>query len=263
MARKKVPARLDVLLAPKARKAVVLRRGPAKVVCTVGWDLADDTFELGQWIKGRIHAWCCDISPDGNYFIYWIMKGHNFEGDYDWTSLSRVPYLKAIGRWKVSAGLPGGGLFVEKNKCWLHNVWYAHQECKEIIQESIEADDEFVRDCRKVYLRRQLRDGWKLHSKVGDVTDLEGFRFEKAFGERTVLRNIFDDTQRLGLRRGSCPNEYELVDSGSGEAQFCRGWEWADIDGGRLLWAEGGKIFPRMWHRRGLVRRRCCTILTT
>ena len=30
------------------------------------------------------------------------------------------------------------------------------------------------------------------------------------------------------------------------------GWEWADIDGGRLLWAEGGKIFSADVASQGL-----------
>jgi hypothetical protein len=57
------------------------------------------------------------------------------------------------------------------------------------------------------------------------------------------LRNIFDAPERLGLQRGSCPSEYELVDYDTGAAQFCQDWEWADVDDHRLLWAEGGKIF--------------------
>jgi hypothetical protein len=153
MAPRKIPARLDVLLAPKARKAVVLRRGPAKQVCTVGWDLSSNTFQLGQWIKGRIHFFCCDLSPDGRYFLYYVMKGHNFQGDYDWTAVSRAPYLKAIGRWKLSAGLPGGGLFLAEDKCWLNNSWYAYQECNEITQELNYPEDEFRYDSRNVYIR--------------------------------------------------------------------------------------------------------------
>jgi hypothetical protein len=192
MAPRKIPARLDVLLAPKARKAVVLRRGPAKLVCTVGWNLTNDTFQLGQWMKGRIHAFCCDLSPDGKYFVYYVMKGHNFQGDYDWTAISRTPYLKAISRWKQSAGLPGGGLFLTENKYWLNNGWSAYQECDEVVQEPHYPGDEFTFDCRNVYIRRQLRDGWKLVNKVGDIVGLELLTFEKSLNEKWVIRNKFD-----------------------------------------------------------------------
>ncbi len=251
MAPRKIPARLDVLLAPKARKAVVLRRGPAKQVCTVGWDLSSDTFQLGQWIKGRIHAFCCDLSPDGRYFLYYVMKGHNFQGDYDWTAVSRAPYLKAIGRWKLSAGLPGGGLFLADDKCWLNNSWYAYQECNEITQELNYPEDEFCYDSRNVYIRRQLRDGWKLVSKVGDVAGLEFLTFEKSFPEKWVIRNKFDNPD-IGLKRGACPSDYQLLNFGTGEVQLHPNWEWADVDGGRLLWAEGGKIFSANIEAHGL-----------
>ena len=38
------PARLHVLMASKMPRAIVLRRGPSKHVCTVGWNLEDDSF---------------------------------------------------------------------------------------------------------------------------------------------------------------------------------------------------------------------------
>ena len=51
-----IPARLHVILAREAPKAVIFRRGPSGRVCTLGWDLETDTFTMGQWLKGRIYA---------------------------------------------------------------------------------------------------------------------------------------------------------------------------------------------------------------
>ena len=48
-------ARLWVLLARDARVAAILRRGPSRQVQLIKWDFRDDTFEHGQWIKGRIY----------------------------------------------------------------------------------------------------------------------------------------------------------------------------------------------------------------
>ena len=66
----RIPARLHVILAREAPKAVVFRRGPSGRVCTVGWDLATDTFTMGQWLKGRIYEYRSDLSPDGELMIY-------------------------------------------------------------------------------------------------------------------------------------------------------------------------------------------------
>ena len=228
-----------------------MRRGPIQV-CTIGWNLADDKFQLGQWLNGRIHGYCCDLSQDGRYFVYDVVKPYSSEHEWTWTAISRAPYLKAIGRWGIPAAGFGGGLFVSANRCLLIQWVGVYQECSEVTLEVHQPEDDFRLDCRSVYIPRQLREGWKLHSKVGDVVGTEIFRFEKPFGGNRVLRDIFDDPERLGLQRGVCPNEYELVNLVTGDVQFCRDWEWADVDGSRLLWAESEKIFSADIGAQGL-----------
>lgn len=73
--RGKFPARLHVLLARDTKVGLVIRRGPAKSVCTVLWNRERDTFKLGQWMRGRIYERRCDLSPDGTRFIYFAMNG--------------------------------------------------------------------------------------------------------------------------------------------------------------------------------------------
>ena len=46
-------ARIHVLLAEEAPLGVVIRRGPSKQVCTIGWDRRRDEFQLGQWLRAR------------------------------------------------------------------------------------------------------------------------------------------------------------------------------------------------------------------
>ncbi|MFN7997407.1 MAG: hypothetical protein U0Q18_27570 [Bryobacteraceae bacterium] len=67
---KSFPARLHVLLAPKAPNAVAFRRGPANAVCTVGWNRKTDEFHVGQWLRGRIYERRADLSPYGRHLIY-------------------------------------------------------------------------------------------------------------------------------------------------------------------------------------------------
>ena len=64
--------RLSVLFAAPARKAVLLRRGPKTHYCLIAWDLKDDSFRIGQWMKGHVHL--CDLSPDGRTLIYWAAQ---------------------------------------------------------------------------------------------------------------------------------------------------------------------------------------------
>jgi len=70
--------------------AVVIRRGPSKQTTVLGWDRRTDEFEIGQWLKGRIYHYRCDISPDGKHWIYFAIKGET------WTVVAETPWLKAL-----------------------------------------------------------------------------------------------------------------------------------------------------------------------
>ena len=67
-------ARLHAILARRGSNAVVFRRGPSNKVAVVGWNRSNDTFTLGQWLHGRIYPLRCDLSPKGEYLIYFAAK---------------------------------------------------------------------------------------------------------------------------------------------------------------------------------------------
>jgi hypothetical protein len=66
--------RFSVLFAAQAHKTVLLRRGPKTHDCLITWNLKDDGFTIGQWMKGHVHL--CDLSPDGRTLIYWAAQYH-------------------------------------------------------------------------------------------------------------------------------------------------------------------------------------------
>lgn len=89
--------RLHVLLAREVDYAVVIRRGPSKHVCTVGWDMKTNEFALGQWLKGRIYERRSDLSPDGKYMIYFAMNGKwNSIAKGSWAAISKAPAAGGI-----------------------------------------------------------------------------------------------------------------------------------------------------------------------
>jgi len=105
-------ARIHVLLAREEPVGVIIRRGPSKQVCTLGWDRTHDDFRLGQWLRGRIYERRCDLSPDGKHFIYFAMNGKwSSESRGSWTAISRAPYLKAVTFFPKGDCWLGGGLF--------------------------------------------------------------------------------------------------------------------------------------------------------
>ncbi|MBQ9446994.1 MAG: hypothetical protein IJU61_10385, partial [Victivallales bacterium] len=70
----KSPARLHAILARRGPNAVVFRRGPSDKVAVIGWNRSNDTFTLGQWFRGRIYPLRSDLSPKGEYLIYFAAK---------------------------------------------------------------------------------------------------------------------------------------------------------------------------------------------
>lgn len=111
---KSTPAspRLSVLIAHESRTAIILRRGPSKHVRMIVWDLASDTFVKGQWISGRVRS--CDISPDGNLFVYFAAKHGTELGTF--TAISRPPNFTALALWPDGMSWGGGGRFSSNKK---------------------------------------------------------------------------------------------------------------------------------------------------
>jgi hypothetical protein len=63
----------------------------------------------GQWLKGRIYERRCDLSPAGDFLIYFAAK---YETELrTWTAVSRPPYLTALALWPKGDAWGGGGLF--------------------------------------------------------------------------------------------------------------------------------------------------------
>lgn len=252
-----VPPRIHVLLARNAPVAVVIRRGPSKHVVAVRWDRRHDSFRLGQWFKGRIYERRSDISPDGRYAIYFAMNGKwNSESRGSWTAISRVPYLKAIVFLPKGDCWHGGGLWTGESTYWL-NDGYGHtiaRDTDEVRRDTqYRPTENYGGECPGVYFHRLLRDGWKR----GDQSNNEDVgimpTFEKSLGKGWVLRKIAHAEAPAPIGKSCCWDEHELVGPGNKEIVRCPDWEWADLDGERLVWAAHGKLCAAAIHRDGLV----------
>jgi|GEM_PF-4811693 hypothetical protein len=63
--KKAASARVQVLLANDSPQGALIRRDPSKKTGIIGWNRLNDTFQVGQWLKGKIYPERCDITPDG------------------------------------------------------------------------------------------------------------------------------------------------------------------------------------------------------
>ena len=245
----KFPARLHVIIAREAETAVVIWQGPSKLVCSIGWNLSSDTFEIGQWLKGRIYEKRCDLSPDGQYFAYFAMNGKwTSPSRGSWTAISRTPYLKADAFFPKGDCWNGGGLFTSNSKFWLNDG----PHLKHILQDKhfrIRFDTKFSpkewygNESPGIYYLRLMRDGWEKisdssHGEWHDITI-----FEKKLSQKSVLRKICHSQLNSTKGKGSYWDEHQIELTNSGEVFSFPDWEWADLHSKDVLFAEKGVLY--------------------
>lgn len=226
----KPAARLHVILAREAPLAVVIRRGPAKQVCTVLWNRRTDEFTLGQWLRGRIYEDRCDLSPDGRYLIYFAFDGrpHRQHGPA-WTAVSRAPWLKAVALYAKGSTWGGGGYFTGTRTYWLDS----EHRC---VQDTPEVRRDLTPVWPQIWHARWAEAGWQFHDEQDAAGRPQGFR-EKALPRGWVLR--------LKFTQG-----YELEHPPSGPLKPFPAWEWAELDRKRLVWTEKGCLFAANLDRK-------------
>jgi hypothetical protein len=252
-----VPARLHVILARDAPAAVIVRRGPSRHTAVIGWNRRTDKFTLGQWLYGRIYERRSDLSPDGKHFIYFAMNGRwQSSSKGSWTAISRAPYLHALAFYAKGDCWHGGGLFTSNGEYWL-NDGYGHELQRDTSaltrSKKPPSKAQFGAECLSVYFPRLLRDGWTLVSTTKADARSSITRFEKEANEHWSLVKFAHATLDHPVGRGVYFDTHQLFNAKTGEVIDCPDWEWADIDGRSLVWAERGGLHRARLGKGGLL----------
>ncbi len=157
--------RLYAILARNLPTAVVFRRGPSKSVLLIRWNTSNDTFQFGQWFKGRIYERRCDLSPNGDLLLYFAA---NYRKPYfSWSAISQPPYLTALALWPKGDGWGGGGQFITQNRIALN-----HREPEMKVAEGLSLPKRLMvkafgkhsgwGEDAPIWPERLKRDGWAL-----------------------------------------------------------------------------------------------------
>lgn len=106
-------AHLHGILAPRSPTAILIKRGPGRQSCTIGWDRRTDTFSTGQWLKKIIDPHGADLSPDGQHFVHYCNDHSWLRPNHVYRAISRAPWLEALVFWGTAPREygPGTGLF--------------------------------------------------------------------------------------------------------------------------------------------------------
>jgi len=242
---------LFVIQARNAPVAVIFRRGPSKQVQLIKWNTAKDTFETGQWFKGRIYERRCDLSHDGEKLIYFAAKYK--KPFFSWTAVSTIPYLSALLLWPKGDGWGGGGLFDTPLTISLN-----HRENEMGLADSFHLPKNLkirpfgVRpgwgENNPIYHTRLLREGWKL------VQD--GKEHENKFGSKIWI--VFDPpieyrkTSQI-VHKGA-KTEFELSMQIKGLHEKDSNWyiiEYKIYDQSNKLLSDFGRLNWANWDNNG------------
>ncbi|MFA6288539.1 MAG: hypothetical protein WC661_14240 [Opitutaceae bacterium] len=107
-------------------------------------------------------------------------------------------------------------------------------------------------ECLHVYFNRLQRDGWTLRP---DLTpdDLRAV-FEKPVGSGWILHKYCHADLNHPEGKSVYFDRHALVRDDSTETIDCPEWEWADLDGNRLVWTTGGRLHAAHLKASGLVK---------
>ncbi|QDT57427.1 hypothetical protein Pan44_54960 [Caulifigura coniformis] len=246
------PPRLQVIPASEAKVAVILRQGPSKEVACLLWNRQTDEVQLGQWLKGRIHGSCSDLSPDGKHFLY-CADDHrmNRRATADtWTAISVPPYLTAIVLHDEARGFTSGGYFVDNRRFWLNSV-DQHIDVRSSGLECVRYLREGHGPVRvgetSVALLKQLRWGWSLEDpgnaeKPGTCEVAQALR--KTLPGGWVLRKADSSRGRDGKPlAGHGLEPHELCPPDDRPTLHFPEWDWGDWLDDRLVWCAQGHLW--------------------
>jgi hypothetical protein len=282
------PCRLFGILARKAKVGVLLRRGPSKWVRLVKWNVEDDTFEFGQWFRGRIYERRCDLSPDGRLLIYfaskftsktladepslkdriqawWTSDSSPLDDHYTyaWTAVSKPPWFTALALWPKGDCWHGGGLFIDDKTVMLNhppfNARYHPNHPPTGLK--VEPNRNAQGEDWPIYSRRLKRDDWKLRQSGR-------FRFSWTSGTTTQREEVFSRRSPCGsydlfmvqtavdfeAYGGPYVLVFYLRPAAGGDYIELGSATWADWDQrGRLVLARDGRLFVYEFGEEGVV----------
>jgi hypothetical protein len=207
-------------------------------------------------LYGRIYERRSDLSPDGQHLIYFAMNGRwQSEAKGAWTAISRAPWLTALSLFAKGDCWHGGGLFLSSREYWLNDgCGHIVRRDNARLQRSVDSPwhEGYGGECQGVYFIRLQKSGWAMKYSAPGPLGGDIAVFEKPLGHHWILRKRAHAVIHRIQGRSVYYDTHELCNARTGAVDPRAAWEWADVDGKRLVWAAGGKLFAGMIHRHGL-----------
>lgn len=184
--------------------------------------------------EARLYPERCDLSPDGQHFIYFALDGRWFgESHGSYTAVSRAPYLKALSFYPRGHTWGGGGLFADNYRFYANEPRDSNAREATQLRRIAEAPD-YPRE--SYFVTRMKRDGWTLIGPPHPYT----YSLERPLSHAWSLR-----CTKVWLT-----DRYELFNDEQTLPQ--PDWTWADLDGSRLVYTAQGCLWTAPITKTGL-----------
>ena len=114
----KAAPRIYCIPATNAPTIAVFRRGPTNWSHVGRWDLRENRYEAGAWLRGRIFPRRCDLSPDGRFLCYFAQKpSARWVHGEAYVAVSKLPWLTALHALPTCGTWTRGFYFGEPEEC--------------------------------------------------------------------------------------------------------------------------------------------------
>ena len=246
-------------IATEKNKIVFLYRRSNKItyLISLNYQQERDCIQIGSRFYGRIYPNRCDISPDGNYFLYFAMGSSQqqyIKKLYCWTGICTPPSIKANILFAHQDTWGGGGRFIDNRSVFISPG----------MEPDFDIKQNYKFDNYQITFRGKLKNGeswnsgkgWKLAEtqivpNYGDKYPIPKY-WTKTNGRITLIKHLNYSSflkSKDGHTMGSYDlHSYEIEDnknrvrySLNDRGEICL---WADFDNlGRLIIARNSKIF--------------------
>lgn len=248
--------RLYVIMARDGRSATIFRRGPSTQTKLIRWWLKSDTFDEGQWIRARVYERRADLSPDGDYLIYYAARFR--QPLHTWTAVSHPPYFTALALWPKTDAGGGGGLFYSKTSICLNHPAGDRKLMDGFVLPKfirIVSCGETSEDNEGVpgESQRLIRDGWRLVQRRHHIWHPNAKIRVTIDPPEVLARPSPRDTDLVllriqhgqSMRQGKTYLEdFQVVAKGKDIVRHYKTTDWADWDrNGDLLIADAGRVY--------------------
>ena len=113
-----VPPRIYCIPATAAPVVAVFRRGPTAWSHVGRWDLAQERYQPGAWLRGRLFPRRTDLSSDGRLLCYFAHKPTaRWEHGDAYVAISRLPWVTALHAFGTCGTWTRGYYFSDDGGC--------------------------------------------------------------------------------------------------------------------------------------------------